>query len=124
MSERYDAIVIGTGPAGETAVSRLVAQGMQVALCERELIGGECAYWACIPSKTLLSPPEARFHAGRSAGLERPEQNWRALAAYRDEMIRHLDQAGLLTIPPASQADYAEVRNGYIRLSTALIAGP
>ena len=52
MSDRYDAIVIGTGPAGETAASRLVAQGMQVALCERELIGGECAYWACIPSKT------------------------------------------------------------------------
>ncbi len=126
MSDRYDAIVIGTGPAGETAVSRLVAQGMQVALCERELIGGECAYWACIPSKTLLSPPEARFHAGRSAGLERPEQNWRALAAYRDEMIRHLDdtkQVYLRSLRHPRRDHAAEVRNGYIRLSTALIAG-
>ncbi len=46
MAKTYDAVVIGTGPAGETAVSRLAQQGMQVALCERELIGGECAYWA------------------------------------------------------------------------------
>lgn len=77
MAKTYDAVVIGTGPAGEAALSRLVRQGMQVALCERELIGGECAYWACIPSKTLLSPPEARSHADRSAGLEAGQQHWR-----------------------------------------------
>lgn len=57
---RYGAVVMGAGPAGEVAASRLNAQGVKVALVERELVGGECAYWACIPSKTLLRPPETR----------------------------------------------------------------
>jgi pyruvate/2-oxoglutarate dehydrogenase complex dihydrolipoamide dehydrogenase (E3) component len=93
MSERYDAVVIGARPAGEVAVSRLAGQGLRVALAERELVGGECAYWACIPSKTLLRPPEARAAAGRAAGLGAPALRWPALAAYRDWMIRHLDDA-------------------------------
>jgi pyruvate/2-oxoglutarate dehydrogenase complex dihydrolipoamide dehydrogenase (E3) component len=46
--------------------------GRRVAVVERELIGGECAYWACIPSKTLLRRPEARAAAGRVAGLSAP----------------------------------------------------
>ena len=91
MSERYDAVVIGAGPAGEVAVSRLAGQGRRVALVERELVGGECAYWACIPSKTLLRPPEARQEARRAAGLEEPGLHWPELAAYRDWMIRGLD---------------------------------
>jgi dihydrolipoamide dehydrogenase len=93
MSERYDAVVIGAGPGGEVAVSRLADDGMRVALVEQELIGGECGYWACIPSKTLLSPLEARAHAGRSAGIALPEQRWEELAAWRDSMIRQLDDA-------------------------------
>jgi pyruvate/2-oxoglutarate dehydrogenase complex dihydrolipoamide dehydrogenase (E3) component len=59
---------------GEVAVSRLAGQGLRVALVERELIGGECAYWACIPSKTLLRPPETRAEARRAAGVDEPEQ--------------------------------------------------
>lgn len=47
MSDAYDAMVIGAGPAGEVAVSRLLKQGLRVALVEREMVGGECAYWAC-----------------------------------------------------------------------------
>lgn len=70
--ERFDAVVIGTGPAGEVAVSRLSEQGLRVALVERELIGGECAYWACIQSKTLLRPPETRFDARRPQGSRNP----------------------------------------------------
>lgn len=50
MSERFDVIVIGAGPGGEVAADRLHHGGMRVAMVERELIGGECAYWACIPS--------------------------------------------------------------------------
>ncbi len=94
MAERFHAIVIGTGPAGEVAVSRLNEQGLRVALCERELIGGECAYWACIPSKTLLRPPETRFQARRAAGVEDPGQDWPQVAEYRDYMIRNLDDSG------------------------------
>ncbi|WP_343577826.1 FAD-dependent oxidoreductase, partial [Mycobacterium sp.] len=91
MPTDFDAIVIGAGPGGEAAVSRLVEGGLRVALIERELIGGECAYWACIPSKTLLRPPEARAEAAHSAGLSEPKLEWPALRDYRDYMIRHLD---------------------------------
>jgi pyruvate/2-oxoglutarate dehydrogenase complex dihydrolipoamide dehydrogenase (E3) component len=84
-------VVIGTGPAGEVAVSRLNRQGLTVALAERELIGGECAYWACVPSKTLLRPPETRSEAERAAGVAAPELAWPEVARYRDWMIRHLD---------------------------------
>jgi pyruvate/2-oxoglutarate dehydrogenase complex dihydrolipoamide dehydrogenase (E3) component len=94
MAERFEAVVIGTGPAGEVAVSRLADHGLRTALVERELIGGECAYWACIPSKTLLRPPEARFEAKRAAGISEPEQRWAEVASYRDYMVRHLDDSG------------------------------
>ena len=93
MADRYDAIVLGMGPGGEVTAGRLIEAGMRVAVVERELIGGECAYWACIPSKTLLRPPEARSEAARVAGLSRPELDWPAMAAYRDYMVRHLDDA-------------------------------
>ncbi len=65
MSDRFDAIVIGMGPGGEVAATRLIDGGMKVAVIERELIGGECGYWACIPSKTLIRPAEARWEARR-----------------------------------------------------------
>jgi dihydrolipoamide dehydrogenase len=86
MIEKYDAVVIGLGPGGEVAAGRLLAAGRRVAVIERELIGGECAYWACIPSKTLLRPTEARAEAGRAAGTGRPEIDWPALRDYRDYM--------------------------------------
>ena len=88
---RYDAVVMGAGPAGEVAISRLNEQGLKVALVERELVGGECAYWACIPSKTLLRPPEVRAESERAAGVATPDLAWPELAAYRDYMIRNLD---------------------------------
>ena len=86
-----DVIMVGMGPGGEAAASRLLAAGRRVAVVERELIGGECAYWACIPSKTLLRPPEVRSEAGRAAGVTSPELDWPDAAAYRDYMTRHLD---------------------------------
>ena len=94
MSERFDAVVLGAGPAGEVAASRLNGQGLRTALIERELVGGECAYWACIPSKTLLRPTEVRSEAQRTAGTSAPEQRWTEVAGYRDFMIRHLDDSG------------------------------
>lgn len=91
MSSRYDAIVMGAGPAGEVVASRVVAQGLRVALIERELVGGECAYYACIPSKTLIRPAEVSGEAERVAGVARPARQWSDIAAYRDFMIRKLD---------------------------------
>lgn len=93
MPNRYDAVVIGAGPAGEVVVTRLPKRGMRVALIERELVGGECAYYACIPSKTLLRAPEVRSEARRAAGVERPGLQWDKLRAYRDYMIRNLDDS-------------------------------
>ncbi len=92
--DRFDVAILGMGPGGEVAAGRLLAGGKRVALIERELIGGECAYWACIPSKTLLRPPEARSGAARAAGLGEPKLHWASLAAYRDSMVRHLDDDG------------------------------
>jgi dihydrolipoamide dehydrogenase len=51
-----DVVVIGAGPAGETAAGRIGDGGLVVALVERELVGGECSYWGCIPSKVLIRP--------------------------------------------------------------------
>ena len=94
MSEHFDAVIIGAGPAGEVAGSRLPKQGLRTALIERELVGGECGYWACIPSKTLLRPTEAQAEARRAPGLGEPESSWAEIVKYRDYMIRNLDDSG------------------------------
>jgi dihydrolipoamide dehydrogenase len=88
MNESFDLIVVGAGPAGETVASRLAGDGMRIALVERELVGGECAYWACIPSKTLLRAAEIRREAPRVAGTSEPAQKFDQVAAYRDYMVR------------------------------------
>jgi len=116
VSERFDAVIIGTGPAGETAASRLSKQGLSVAVVERELIGGECGYWACIPSKVLLRPPEARAEARRAAGIAQPTLDWAQVAAYRDEMIRHLDDT--------KQVEGYERRGVSVIKGDGRIAGP
>ena len=116
MSERFDAVVIGAGPPGEVAASRLNEQGLRTALIERELVGGECAYWACIPSKTLLRPPEVRAEAQRTAGTSAPEQRWAEVAEYRDYMIRHLDDT--------AQVDGYEQSGVRVYKGDAKLAGP
>ena len=94
MSEHVDVAVIGMGPGGEVAASRLLAAGRRVAVIERELIGGECAYWACIPSKTVLRPPEAAGGVDRVEGAAGARLDWRKARDYRDYMARHLDDSG------------------------------
>jgi pyruvate/2-oxoglutarate dehydrogenase complex dihydrolipoamide dehydrogenase (E3) component len=95
----HDVIVIGAGPAGEVCAGRAAEQGLDVALVERELVGGECAYWACMPSKALLRPAQLLAEVRRVPGAR--ETVTRALdpaivLSRRDEVIHDLDDASQL----------------------------
>lgn len=93
----YDVVVIGAGPVGENVADRARAAGLSTAVVESELIGGECSYWACMPSKALLRPVVARADARRVPGLSAAVQgplDVKAVLAHRDDETSHWKDDG------------------------------
>jgi dihydrolipoamide dehydrogenase len=104
-----DAVVNGGGPAGEVAAGRLAGGGLDVALAEAELVGGECSYWACMPSKALLRPAELLAEVRRVPGLPvGDELDVDRILARRDEVIHDLDDSTQL--PWLEQRDITLLR--------------
>ncbi|MEA2166972.1 MAG: hypothetical protein QOF76_272 [Solirubrobacteraceae bacterium] len=99
MSQTFDVIVIGAGPAGEVAAGRLAGDGLTTAIVERELVGGECSYWGCMPSKALLRPGELLAEVARIPGAADAVTgsiNVTAVLNRRDQVIHDLDDSSQL----------------------------
>ena len=96
MSKSFDAVVLGAGPAGEVCAGRLAEAGWRVAIVECHLVGGECSYYACMPSKALLRPAGLLAEAHRVPGVPvagEDRLDAAAILARRDEVVHDWDDS-------------------------------
>ncbi|MFC7788022.1 dihydrolipoyl dehydrogenase family protein [Microbacterium sp. MAHUQ-60] len=94
MSDEYDLIVLGGGPVGENVADRAVQGGLTAVIVENELVGGECSYWACMPSKALLRSPQALRAAQHVQGVTGGSLNPADVLARRDSFTSHWSDDG------------------------------
>ncbi len=94
INSDYDVLVIGAGPAGENAADIAARGELRVAIIERDLVGGECSYWACMPSKALLRPGEVIDSAKRTPGVEGATLDVEAALARRNVLASNWDDSG------------------------------
>src|ERR1700733_2746938 len=85
MAGEFDVIVIGAGSTGENAADRAIRGGLTAAIVESELVGGECSYWACMPSKALLRPAQVVAEGGSVRGVTGARLDPAEVLARRDE---------------------------------------
>ncbi|PYD00860.1 NAD(P)/FAD-dependent oxidoreductase [Microbacterium esteraromaticum] len=97
MSDEYDVIVLGAGPVGENVADRAVQGGLTAVIVESELVGGECSYWACTPSKALLRPMQALRAARHVRGVDGGTVTPAEVLARRDEFVAHWSDDGQVT---------------------------
>ncbi|GIH95804.1 dihydrolipoyl dehydrogenase family protein [Planobispora siamensis] len=126
MSDEFDVIVIGAGPAGENVADRAVRGGLSVAVVEAERAGGECSYWACVPSKALLRPVDLAGEVARVPGMSLGPIDTAAVLARRDEAVSHMDDAGQVRWITGLPAEFVRGRgrlDGPRRVRVALTDG-
>ncbi|MEG3627919.1 dihydrolipoyl dehydrogenase family protein [Streptomyces poriticola] len=123
----YDVVVVGAGPVGENVADRTRAAGLTTAVVESELVGGECSYWACVPSKALLRPVITRADARGVPGVRQAVQgplDAPAVLAHRDEYASHWKDDGQVRWIEGTGADLYRGRGRLAGPRTVEVTGP
>jgi pyruvate/2-oxoglutarate dehydrogenase complex dihydrolipoamide dehydrogenase (E3) component len=124
VADEFDVVIIGAGPAGENVADRAVRGGLTAAIVEANLAGGECSYWACIPSKALLRPIDLMGEIGRIPGLTLGPVDVDAVLARRDEAVSNFDDGGQVDWIKSVPAEFVRGRGRLDGPKRVLVTAP